>query len=93
MYTSPDFPALLQAFFTDRLMNQLRASNTTIASYRDSFCLLFKFIEQRLNKPPSNITMEDLVAPLIGSFLNWLEKERQLHKNKKCQACSYSLLF
>jgi integrase/recombinase XerD len=76
MDTSPGFPALLQAFFTERLMNQRRASATTIASYRDAFCLLFRFVEQRLNKPPSNITMEDLAAPLIGSFLDWLEKER-----------------
>jgi integrase/recombinase XerD len=76
MDTPPCFPALLQAFFTERLMNQRRASATTIASYRDSFCLLFKFVEQRLKKPPSNITMEDLAAPLIGSFLDWLEKER-----------------
>jgi len=76
METSPGFPALLQAFFTERLMSQRRASATTIASYRDAFCLLFRFVEQRLNKPPSNITMEDLAAPLIGSFLDWLEKER-----------------
>ena len=76
MDTSPDFPALLQAFFTERLMKQRRASPTTIASYRDAFCLLFRFVEQRLNKPPSSITMEDLEAPLIGSFLDWLETER-----------------
>lgn len=76
MDTSPGFPALLQAFFTERLMSQRRASIRTIASYRDAFCLLFRFVEQRLNKAPSNITMEDLQAPLIGSFLDWLEKER-----------------
>ena len=76
MDTSPAFPALLQAFFTERLMKQRRASSKTIASYRDSFCILFKFVEQQLNKPPSNIAMEDLDAPLIGSFLDWLEKTR-----------------
>jgi len=31
-----DFARLLQTFFTDRLMRQLRASPNTIASYRDS---------------------------------------------------------
>jgi len=76
MDTSPGFPALLQAFFTERLMKQRRASAATIASYRDAFCLLFRFVEQRLNKPPSSITMEDMEAPLIGSFLGWLETER-----------------
>ena len=76
MDTSPAFPALLQAFFTERLMKQRRASSKTIASYRDSFCILFKFVEQQLNKPPSNIAMENLDAPLIGTFLDWLEKTR-----------------
>lgn len=36
-------PSLLQAFFTDRLLRQQRASPNTIAGYRDSFRLLFYF--------------------------------------------------
>ncbi len=35
-----NFPALIEAFFTDRLMRQRQVSPNTIASYRDSFCLL-----------------------------------------------------
>lgn len=76
MDTPLGFPALLQAFFVERLMKQRRASATTIASYRDAFCLLFRFVQQRLNKTPSSIAMEDLEAPLIGAFLDWLETER-----------------
>jgi len=71
-----DFPALLQAFFTERLMHQRKASPDTITSYRDAFCLLFTFVEKRLGKAPSLLTMEDLDAPLIAEFLNWLEAER-----------------
>ncbi len=44
-----NFQALLQAFFTDRLMLQRQASPETIKSYRDTFCLLFSLIQQRLN--------------------------------------------
>ena len=76
MDTYLGFPTLLQAFFVERLMKQRRASAATIASYRDAFCLLFKFVEQRLNKAPANITMADLQAPFIGAFLDWLETER-----------------
>ncbi len=76
MNTHTDFPALLQAFFTDRLIRQRRASPETIASYRDAFCLLFNFAQQHLNKAPSELKMEDLDATLIVAFLCWLERER-----------------
>jgi hypothetical protein len=38
-----DFPALLQAFFTDRLLQQRRASPHTVAAYRNTFRLLLRF--------------------------------------------------
>jgi integrase/recombinase XerD len=71
-----NFQALLQAFFTDRLMLQRQASPETIKSYRDTFCLLFSFIQQRLNKTPSALVIEDLNGSLIVNFLCWLETER-----------------
>ena len=76
MNSQINFPFLLQAFFTDRLMHQRQASEHTIASYRDTFCLLFQFAKERLNKEPSNLTIEDLGSPFIGAFLNHLEKNR-----------------
>lgn len=76
MKTNPNFPGLLEAFFTDRLMSQRQASSNTIASYRDTFCLLFRFAEQHLQKAPSTLTINDLDAPFIGAFLEHLEKER-----------------
>ena len=36
---SATFPALLQSFFTERLLRQRNASPHTIAGYRDSFRL------------------------------------------------------
>jgi len=76
MKNTTNFQALLQAFFTDRLMLQRQASPETIKSYRDAFCLLFSFIQQRLNKAPSALDMEDLDDSLIVDFLCWLETER-----------------
>jgi site-specific recombinase XerD len=70
------FSALLQAFFTDRLMHQRQASKDTIASYRDAFCLLFRFAEKRLSKAPSVLKMEDLDATFVTAFLCWLENDR-----------------
>ncbi|HRZ55506.1 MAG TPA: site-specific integrase, partial [Candidatus Paceibacterota bacterium] len=67
---------LLQAFFTERLMDQRNASPHTIANYRDSFRLLFAFAQCRLKKTPTALSVQDLDAPFIGRFLEHLEKER-----------------
>lgn len=76
MNTATRFPALLEAFFTDRLIHQRKASPHTVASYRDTFRLLVQFAQHRLKKPPSDLAMEDLDTPFIGAFLDYLEKER-----------------
>jgi integrase/recombinase XerD len=67
---------LLEAFFTKRLMQERQASPHTIAAYRDTFRLLFVFVQQRLKKAPSALTVADLDAPLIGAFLDHLERSR-----------------
>ena len=67
---------LLQAFFTERLIGQRDASPHTIASYRDAVCLLLRFAQQRTGKAPHQLDIDDLDAPLIGAFLNYLEAER-----------------
>jgi len=76
MRTPGAFAVSLQAFFTDRLMRQRRASPHTVASYRDTFRLLLAFAQERLKKSPSALILEDLDAPFIGAFLDHLEKER-----------------
>ena len=76
MRKSPDFPALLQSFFTQRMVTQRRASPHTIASYRDTFRLLLRFAQKRLHKAPSQLGMEDLNAPFLGAFLHDLENHR-----------------
>ncbi len=74
--TCADLARLLEAFFTDRLMNQRQASPHTIASYRDTFRLLLQFAQQRLHKAPSALALEDFKAPFIAAFLDHLEKDR-----------------
>jgi site-specific recombinase XerD len=66
----------LQAFFTERLARQRDASPNTVAAYRDTFCLLLRFAQQRTGTAAASLSMEDLDAPLIGAFLDHLEAER-----------------
>jgi site-specific recombinase XerD len=67
---------LLERFFTQRLMQQRRASPHTISSYRDTFRLFLKFVEQRLHKMPSRLNLEEIDASLVTTFLDHLEKDR-----------------
>ena len=76
MKPNNNLPALIERFFTERLMRHRNVSPNTIASYRDSFRLLFFFAQARSNKPPSDLTFDDLDAPFICAFLEDLETNR-----------------
>ena len=76
MRPGSSFPFLLESFFTQRLMSQKRVSSHTIGSYRDTFRMLLDFAQKRLHKAPSCLSLEDLDAPLITTFLEYLEKSR-----------------
>ena len=76
MKTEPSFAALLQAYFTDRLVGQRNASPHTIASHRDTFRLLLGFAQKALKKAPAALAIADLDAPFIGRFLDHVEKDR-----------------
>lgn len=76
MKAAKSFAALLEGFFSDRLVRQRRASPHTIASYRDTFRLLLRFAAERLGKPPSALNLEELDAPFLGAFLHHLETDR-----------------
>jgi integrase/recombinase XerD len=66
----------LEAFFTERLTRQRRASGHTIAAYRDTWRLLLSFTASRTGTPPSRLDIADLDAPAIAAFLDHLERDR-----------------
>jgi site-specific recombinase XerD len=66
----------LQLFFTDRLAGQRQASPRTVTSYRNTFRLLLRFMQQRTGKPPSSLDWDDLSAEAICAFLDHLETDR-----------------
>ena len=76
MKPSCNVATLVERYFTERLMCQRNASVNTIASYRDTFRLLFTYARARLRKPPSALELEDLEASFIGGFLENLETKR-----------------
>ena len=66
----------MQAFFTDRLINQKNASPRTIAAYRNTMRLLLTFASEKTGKLPSRLDIDDLDASMIGAFLDHLEQDR-----------------
>jgi len=78
MNTTTSLAPLLERFFTQRLMQQRQASPHTISSYRDTFRQFLKFAQQHLHQSPSNLTVEQIDAPLIVAFLDDLEKHQGL---------------
>jgi integrase/recombinase XerD len=67
---------LLQAFFTDRLMTQRRASPHTITAYRDTFRLLLGYASNQTGATPSALQISDLDAACITGFLTHLQQVR-----------------
>jgi site-specific recombinase XerD len=66
---------VLETFFSKHL-SQRRASPNTVAAYRDTFRLLLTFVREHLGKAPSELLLTDLDAPVLGAFLDHLEKTR-----------------
>jgi integrase/recombinase XerD len=69
-------PTLVESFFLDRLMRERQVSPHTVTSYRDTFRLLLQYAHQHLRKTPTELTLADLDAPLLGAFLDHLETDR-----------------
>ena len=84
---------LLERFFTQRLMQQRQASPHTISSYRDTFRHFLKFAQQRLQKPPSRLTFDEIVAPLIVAFLDDLERHGLSIRSRNLRLTAFHSFF
>lgn len=73
-------PALLgpplQYFFTEHLCQHKRVSANTIASCRDTFRLLLRFLQDHTKVEPARLRVSDVDADQILAFLDHLEQQR-----------------
>lgn len=72
-----EFAFLLSGFFTDYLTVQKNLSCNTVSSYRDTFVLVFKFMQSEKMISPEKLSIEDFNAISIHDFLSWLENIRK----------------
>src|SRR5258708_23017076 len=66
----------ISAFLRERLPRQCGASEHPCAAYAYAFKLLFEFASARFKVTPSQLSLEQLDAPLIMGFLDSLEADR-----------------
>lgn len=68
---------LLQYFFTEHMLSHRRASRQTVDSYRDTFRLLLRFLQETAGKQPASLHVDDINAPTILNFLDHIEQQRK----------------
>lgn len=77
MKTTTMIGPLLQGFFVEHLLAHKHVSPRTVSSYRDMFRLLLQFVWNETRIEPSSLRLAALDAPVILSFLDYLEVERR----------------
>lgn len=83
MTQSAQFSSLVQSFFAQHLCEHKRVSPRTVTVYRDTFRLLFAFMQDRTGRTPSDLAIADLDAPAILAFLEHLETARNNHARSR----------
>ena len=83
MSQSTQFSSLMQSFFAQHLCEHKQVSPRTVTVYRDTFRLLFAFMQTRIGRTPSELGIADLDAPVILDFLEHLETERHNHARSR----------
>ena len=68
---STDFARLLSSFLTDYLPLQRNYSKNTVLSYRDTFKILLKYIQDIKGIKLSSFYLKDFNRTLIIEFLEW----------------------
>lgn len=67
---------MITEFFCQYLPNEAGLSENTLKSYRDTFILYIKYLEESGVYTPRNIDLTAFTADLVSKFLDWLENER-----------------
>jgi site-specific recombinase XerD len=71
-----DLLSLVQSFFANYLERVRGASPHTTRAYRDTLKLFFLFMAGQEHRSAANLTLDDIRADVVLSFLDYLESER-----------------
>lgn len=71
-----DIYKYINKFFNTYLVSEITASKDTVSNYKDTFKLLFKYIDKKCDFKLKDFSLEHFTKDFVLSFLQWLEKER-----------------
>ena len=71
-----DIYKYIDKFFNTYLTNEINASKVTILNYKDTFKLLFKYIDSECNFKLKDFSLNYFNKDFVLSFLQWLETSR-----------------
>ena len=74
---SKDFAEYLSEYFLKYAPRQTGYSINTIKSYRDTFTVFLRYLNDKLRIKPERLTFERISKKMIEEFLIWLEKDKR----------------
>jgi len=74
---SKDFGDYLSEYFLKYAPRQTGYSINTIASYRDTFTILLRYLKDEAKIKPERLSFEIMSKKMIEGFLIWLEEEKK----------------
>src|SRR3954453_5498458 len=86
--------SLIQYFFAQHLSKHKHVTPRTITCYRDTFRLLLQYLNRQTGLNPVDLTIEDLDAPAILGFLDYLESDRKNQtRSRNVRLCAIRSFF
>ena len=85
-----DFATSVQDYFCKYMANEVGASQQTIRSYRDTFCLFIEYMEDRKGYKPDTIGLECLNRDVIVDFLEWLQVTKGCQSSREALEKAYA---
>ena len=70
------YQSLLSTFLLDYLPRRRGFSGNTVASYRDPFSLLLRWLWEVEGVRPERVEIEDITPARVAAFTKWLSEER-----------------
>ena len=83
------FQEMLESWFLAWLMGHRGLSPQTVASYRDSFKLLHRWLDEERGVRPEDVVFDDVGRDSVVAFLDWLRDGRGCSaKTVNCRLCA-----
>lgn len=94
MKRTSEFSVIIHAFFTDWLGRQRELSTHTVRSYRDTWRLFLRFLEEHRSMPIERLILSDITADHVFAFLEHHERtHRTSTGTRNCRLAGLRALF